>query len=154
MFHTFEYVTLVIYGVPITQGSKVKTKWGMYDDNAKTLKPWREAVKTAALEAMHGRDRFTGDVGISCVFTFDRPQSHFGTGRNAGVLKPSAPKRPTGGHSGDLDKLERAIYDALTDGGVWRDDCQVAMSDASKVYVGTPGALDKPGARITVEVLP
>jgi Holliday junction resolvase RusA-like endonuclease len=38
----------------------------------------------------------------------------------------------------DLDKLIRAILDALT-GVVWRDDGQVVDIVASKVYADTPG---------------
>ncbi len=33
----------------------------------------------------------------------------------------------------DLDKLERATFDALTAVGVWKDDGQIVMTEASKV---------------------
>jgi len=39
----------------------------------------------------------------------------------------------------DLDKLERAIGDALTDAGVWVDDGQVVNSHTQKWYAETPG---------------
>ena len=51
------------------------------------------------------------NIVLDLLFRFPRPRSHFGTGRNAGQLKPSAPfyvrTRP------DLDKLARAVGDAL-----------------------------------------
>ena len=46
-----EGVAVTVYGKPVTQGSKVRTKWGIRDDNADRLRPLREAVKQAALDA-------------------------------------------------------------------------------------------------------
>jgi crossover junction endodeoxyribonuclease RusA len=153
--HIYRTLLIDVYGRPITQGSKTKTRWGMYDDNEKTLRPWRVSVQSAAEEANAGHERIISDVRVTCLFHFDRPQSHYGTGRNASTVKTSAPKRPTGSGLGDLDKLERAIYDALTDAGVWRDDCQVASSRNDKVYVSSAGAiLPRAGVRIIVEQLP
>lgn len=34
----------------------------------------------------------------------------------------------------DLDKLCRAVLDALTDAGIWHDDSQVCSLSAIKVY--------------------
>ena len=34
----------------------------------------------------------------------------------------------------DLDNLVKAVYDCLTQAGVWRDDAQVSWGTASKVY--------------------
>jgi Holliday junction resolvase RusA-like endonuclease len=79
------------------------------------------------------------------LFVFPRPKSHYGTGRNAGTLKPGAPlyhaSRP------DRDKLERAINDALKIAGIFKDDSQNAAGGSKKIY----GA--RPGCRITVESL-
>lgn len=134
---------LTVFGKPITQGSKTRTRFGMRDDNAVTLKPWREAVKTAALDAMAGRVRLDGPVVVEILATFDRPKS--------------APKHrrvwPITRSSGDADKIIRAILDALTDAGVWRDDSQVVAVTAVKVHVGDLGALHIPGARILVAVV-
>ena len=67
---------------------------------------------------------------------FPRPRAHYGTGRNANRLKDSAPlwhdKRP------DVDKLARAVLDAITESGTLRDDCQVVALSARKRY-GPPG---------------
>jgi Holliday junction resolvase RusA-like endonuclease len=76
-------------------------------------------------------------------FYFPRPASHY---RKDGVhLRGSAPLemfvRP------DLDKLIRAIGDALMDAGVLRDDSQLAGIDAEKEYA-EPGTA--PGAQIVV----
>lgn len=142
-------LVIVALGKPITQGSKTKTKWGMYDDNAKTLKPWRDTVTAAALEARADRPKILGPVEVSCWFYFDRPQSHYGTGRNAGALKPSAPPYPITTAQGDADKLVRAIFDSLTTAGVWADDKLVVRHYAEKLWTGGTG-MDLQGARIHV----
>lgn len=149
-------VTVIAHGRPITQGSKTKTKWGMYDDNAKTLHPWRNTVQIAAEQAMAGRPRLTQDVRLTAIFHFDRPTGHYGTGRNAGVLKTTAPARPTGRGIGDVDKLVRAICDSFEAAGVFVNDSQVAsLGETRKIYVDASDAvLDRPGVHVVVEVLP
>lgn len=106
------------------------------DANAKTLKPWRATIAAAASDERHGRT-ITGPVRLDAVFVMPRPKHHFGTGRNAGRLKASAPvyccTRP------DLDKLLRALLDGLVDSGLIRDDDQVVEVVARKHY-GAPAA--------------
>ena len=74
-----------------------------------------------------------GPVYLTLLFLFARPKTHFGTGRNAGKLKESAPvyhtKRP------DLDNLVKFAEDCLT-GIAWKDDCQVASTLSQKRYAG------------------
>jgi len=47
----------------------------------------------------------------------------------------------------DIDNLVKAVLDALTNDGWWRDDCQVAKVTATKMYHGKLGS---PGAQITI----
>jgi Holliday junction resolvase RusA-like endonuclease len=65
------------------------------------------------------------------VFVLARPRSHYGTGRNADRLRATAPAWPCS--RPDATKLLRAVEDALT-GVVWRDDGQVVVQTARKVY--------------------
>lgn len=145
-------IVVVAYGRPITQGSKTRNRYGgVRDDNAKTLKPWREAIKTAALEVMNHAERLTCPVSVKATFSFDRPAGHYRTGCNAHLLRDSAPAWPANKGSGDIDKCERAIYDALTDAGVWRDDSQVVENANRKVWAGEhEDALRLPGVRVEV----
>lgn len=135
-------VAFTVHGEPVPQGSKTvgRSKAGaafVREDNPATA-PWRATVAAAATEAMGnlGRAPISGPVRLEVVFVFARPRSHFGTGRNAGRLKPSAPhyaaKLP------DVDKLVRAVGDALT-GRVLVDDSRVVELVASKHY-GSPAA--------------
>lgn len=130
-------------GLPITQGSKrafVNKYTGraqMVEDSAK-LKPWRWAVGAVGASAMAKRPLFSGPVKVRLQFLFPRPKSHYGTGRNHDKLKAKAPAVPTG--KPDLDKLQRAVFDALTH-TVWRDDAQVTEVFAIKRYYEHPGVL-------------
>jgi len=119
------------------------------------VRTWREAVKAAAADAMghSGAYPMRGPLAVSMVFVMTRPKSHYGTGRNALRLKPSAPRYPAG--RPDLSKLVRAAEDALTDISAWRDDAQVVCYDVlSKVYADDPRAPQPfAGARIAVRCL-
>ncbi|MET7477951.1 RusA family crossover junction endodeoxyribonuclease [Streptomyces sp. NPDC005648] len=140
-----------MHGTPGPQGSKTRNAAGaMYESSAK-VKPWREAVKTAALDALHHDQNWTAldvPVWVDVQFSLRRPKGHYGTGRNAGQLKASAPAYPTS--KPDLDKLVRSTQDALKDAGVLADDSTVASLSASKVYVLWGDALRTPGAVIKV----
>ncbi|WP_447643190.1 RusA family crossover junction endodeoxyribonuclease [Nocardioides zeae] len=133
---------LVIYavGTPAPQGSKKAFVVGgharVVDDSKKT-KPWRQDVTAAAYAAIQDRPDAltalsTGPLHVTIVFFLARPKAHYGTGRNAAVLKATAPtyvdKKP------DVDKLVRSTLDALTDAGVYRDDNQVARLWVEKQY--------------------
>jgi Holliday junction resolvase RusA-like endonuclease len=142
---------ITVYGKPITQGSKVRTRWAMRDANGETLHPWRDNVRSAALDALKLEPGFlSAPVIVDIRFTFARPNSHYGVGKNAGKVKGGAPPFPSSRNAGDIDKCARAILDALTDAGVFADDSQVVELDARKVWVGTSLALDRPGAVIDV----
>lgn len=137
-----------VLGEPQPQGSKTTVVRAgrrpvMREDNPLTG-PWRSTVTAAAVKAMGDRQLRSGPLRLRVVFVFPRPAGHWGTGRNAGRLKPSAPvycrTRP------DVDKLLRAVGDALT-GVVFRDDAQVVIVAAEKHY-GEP-----PCAHVVIEEL-
>lgn len=83
-------------------------------------------------------------VAIMAVFTVSRPLGHYGTGRNARLLKPWATAlEPTG--RPDLSNLCKLIEDALTE-HAWHDDDQITRwADARKVYIN---AWENPGTHI------
>lgn len=121
----------VVHGVPAPQGSKTKTRWGgMRDDNAEKLRPWRDRVayKARAQAVLTGWERPGREGAYSLVseFRFLRPESATVRRRPRHTVKP------------DLDKLIRAIGDALTDAGVIWDDSQLWQHLSSKAYVTEP----------------
>lgn len=149
---------VTVHGQPHGQGSKKMVPGGRFiSDNDKRLRPWRQTLAHAidlALAGLprplHGRNV---PVFAEVTFTFARPGSHFGTGRNAGILKDSAPAHFTG--TPDIDKALRAVLDSLVEGGAVHDDRQVVGALACKVYpAGHADALPVPGAVIRLRVAP
>jgi len=61
-------------------------------------------------------------LDLYVLYTIERPKSHYGTGKNAGVVKASAPAYPTG--KPDADNLLKLLCDALNC-QLWHDDAQV-----------------------------
>ena len=126
-------LNVVTVGVPAPQGSKRHVGNGRMIESSRHVKPWRESIRAAALAAMgEGWTPLDGPVVVDLTFLMPRPKGHYGTGRNAGALRPSAPASHT--TKPDLDKLVRAVLDALTSAGVWHDDSQVWGIAATKEY--------------------
>lgn len=135
-----------VYGIPAPQGSKRHVGGGRMIESSKKVGPWREAVKAAVLTATGRRPTTVdGPVQVDVTFFLPRPKGHYGTGRNAGRVRDSAPAEPT--TKPDLDKLLRSTMDALTDVGVLRDDAQVVRIKAAKGYSRPE---ESPGATIRV----
>jgi crossover junction endodeoxyribonuclease RusA len=139
-------------GIPGAQGSKKHVGGGRLVESSKKVKPWRAVVEKAAREAMAAvelEQPITGPVHVRIMFFFVRPRSHWRTGRNAHLLRTTAPAEPTSRALGDVDKLSRAVLDALTTSGLIADDSLVIRLEARKTW-----ALDQSGASITVRSLP
>jgi Holliday junction resolvase RusA-like endonuclease len=139
LFAPSRQITLEVPGEPIPQGSGRPIRAGngrlhVIADNSR-LQPWRDAVTWHARQALAGRRPLEhGAVAVELAFTFARPRRHFG--RRG--LRLSAPTSHT--VRPDLDKLVRAVLDALVGAGVIRDDAQVAELHATKRY-GEPGLI-------------
>lgn len=146
-------LTITVHGTPAPQGSKrgfvVGKRAVIVDDNKPRLRTWRQDVRDAAEQAMCGNwgtiGLWDGAIGVGIQFWFARPKSHYRTGRNAHLLRDSAPLHPQ--VKPDVDKTSRAILDALKDAGAIRDDARVTDLHAVKRYCrrGQP-----PGATITI----
>lgn len=87
-------------------------------------------------------------VWASVTFRLLRPASHYGTGKNAATVKPSAPEWPVG--YPDIDKLARCTLDALS-GLAFQDDARIVSLYVGKAYATSP---DKVGASIKVGAWP
>ena len=143
-----EFVIRVV-GLPGAQGSKTLTRYGSLIESSKKVQPWRQDIRHAALTA-YKLDPIDCAVSVSLEFIFPRPKGHFGTGRNKGKLKPSAPQFLTSHQSGDIDKLCRSTLDGLsvTSGGtVLKDDSLVVSLSAHKRY---SKGQEFPGALISI----
>ena len=136
-------IAFTVLGTPCPQGSMKAfiDKAGnanMTSDNAK-MKPWRQQVGWSALEArakdgMHEPWGSDVPVRLTAFFVLARPKT--------------CPKRriyPT--VKPDLDKLKRAVMDALK-GVIYKDDAQVVEHGPTAKRYGLPER-----AEIIVEVV-
>lgn len=168
-------IAFVVRGTPATQGNKTafatrrkdsKGEWeytggvSVVEGRRKTsrvkFQSWREAVKAAAVEAMElSKLSFPleGPLEVAMIFTLRRPKSHYRSGKFAHLLRDGAPDYP---HvQPDAGKLARAVEDAMTDAGLYRDDAQiVSYRPLIKVYDDHPMALPAPGVAVTVRYMP
>jgi len=97
--------------------------------------PWRADVKVFAAEAMRGRDLMTGPVFLHCDFIMKRP-----------VSTPKSKPTPPATKKPDLDKLLRAIGDALK-GTVYAEDSLIVEMVGTK-RIAEEG--EQPGVNINV----
>lgn len=149
-------IKIEVLGTPAPKGSaRAFYKAGMaraviVKDNDARQKSWDRAVREAAAASV-------GEVlappfvdralRVSILFFLARPSGHWGAGKNAGRLKPSAPSYPRA--KPDIDKLARTTLDALT-GVVFDDDARISLLELAKVYAspGREGALIRVGERM------
>lgn len=106
-------LVITIPGDPAPKGSlkcigRRGTRGHVLIEDNPASQPWRDKIaglirsKSPMPAARHQA------VAAEVTFTIGRPPSHYGTGRNVGKLKPSAPAHPVTRASYDVDKLLRA----------------------------------------------
>jgi len=115
-------------GLPQSQGSKIAgvTKHGkpfLRDRNGTALWAWRTLVAT------HIHDATADYVEGACIVDIE-----FRLPRPATVTRELPSVAP------DVDKLTRAILDAITESGLWRNDGQCTDLLVRKRYAAEPGA--------------
>jgi Holliday junction resolvase RusA-like endonuclease len=140
-----EPITLVALGDPKGQPRPKAVSVGgharVYDPG--TSKDFKACIVDAVREA--GKVGLMLDVplcvDIECFFR--RPKGHYGSGKNSKTIKPSAPIWNTS--KPDRDNIEKAIFDALTNIGFWRDDSIVVDGKApvKKFSDGAPRTVIK-----------
>lgn len=146
-------LVITVRGIPAPQGSKTRMAHGGLVESSKKVPAWREAVRHTTVGVM-GEGIWSPPLAafVTITFTLARPSLHYRTGKHAHLLKEGAPAHPVG--RPDIDKLCRAVLDALTDAGAITDDARVVGLCAEKAYPGgAADALDAPGAVIVVDPL-
>ena len=120
-------ITFTVEGTARPQGSKRHVGGGRMIESSKHVGAWRDWVRLKASQAMDGREPLTGPIQLTISFGFERPKKHW----NAKGLRPDAPEWHTS--KPDIDKLQRAVLDAMT-GIVFTDDSQVVHVITEKLY--------------------
>lgn len=142
-------------GRPAVKGNIVKTRFG-YRDTSKGLDFWTKVVRGFARGNMQVDKPEDGLVRVQILFQFVRPKNHFGKrGLNS---KGRNSRRPSSRRNGDIDKLSRAILDALSKTPnhpaiVFLDDSQVVELRASKEWASDEPGVGADGAFVTVEAI-
>jgi crossover junction endodeoxyribonuclease RusA len=111
-------------GRPAPQGSKSYMGRGQGGnvrmvESSKAVKPWRSDIRSYVIDAYRGPQIATA-VAIELEFVMPRPSA------TPKRRTPPAIRRP------DLDKLVRAVLDAIGSAGLWKDDSQVVCQIAAK----------------------
>lgn len=82
----------------------------------KKIKPYKDAIKLVASQAMAGKPPLEGPIEVCIHFYFDRPKSH------------TKKQRECDWHSQkpDIDNLTKAVFDALNE-ICFQDDSQICL---------------------------
>ncbi|MFW6033833.1 MAG: RusA family crossover junction endodeoxyribonuclease, partial [bacterium] len=128
---------VTVHGDPAPQGSKRAFRNQhsgkiQQKESSTRLDPWRQDVRHAVELARPDGPPTIRAVRVSIQFAYARPKSHYRTGANAHLLREQAPPAPMN-RANDIDKLVRAVLDAITSTSVvWHDDGQVVAVGATK----------------------
>ncbi len=120
---------------------KVGDKFTARVYDAGTAEGWKSEIAITARKHLPDKP-WDAPIMLTISYYLARPKSHF----NKAGIKPSAPVRPTG--KPDLDNLDKAVMDAMTTLGFWRDDSLVVHKASSKHYEH-----DGAGAEIAIAFL-
>lgn len=145
----------IVYADPAPKGSlkcigrRGRRAHVLIDDNPRTD---RFRARVSGALALADPLPAASPVIVDLLFTLPRPASHYRTGRHADQLRDDAPHWPVKRSSGDLDKLVRAVLDAMQDGhnAVLPDDSQIIGIHTAKRYVCDK--MPEPGLRLNAEV--
>jgi len=98
----------------------------------KNVKEWKAFVQTYLQSSDLVGKKIEGPIRLDMDFFFERPKSHFGTGKNLGVIKKSAPefhiKKP------DTENLLKPVKDVMTRLGFFKDDSQIVSEHIRKQW--------------------
>jgi crossover junction endodeoxyribonuclease RusA len=125
-------IDIFIPGEAKPQGSKKYVGNGIMIESCKALKPWRESIRSRLIT----EDGQPGAVVSTLEFILPRPKS------TPKKRTPLATKKP------DLDKLERAVNDAVKSAGCIVDDSCIVRTVKNKRLAEIGEA---PGLRIRLE---
>lgn len=140
----YDYI-LTILGSPKAQGRPRAAKKGKFASVYEDKKDTQAKQDLAVIVQQNAPDELLDcPLRVDLHFYFPRPKSHFGTGKNSGTLKSSAPFHYTS--KPDRDNLDKLVLDALT-GVFWRDDSLVCRGWLQKEYS------DKPRTEIFIKIL-
>lgn len=144
-------ISFTVIGLPKAQ-PRVKAFYNKAIGRARCYTPgtaeaWKSDVAAAAKDRLP-QFPLTGPLVVSLSFRFDRPKSHYRTGKRSHELKDSAPNHHTS--TPDVDNLAKGVLDALTHICMWKDDGQVIYLSVRKTWV-CPSLRQRQGCDVVIE---
>jgi len=128
-------IKIIIHGKPIAKNRPRFARRGKFTVTYSDQETEEGLFILDVRQQLKGQEIILGPITLVAIFHFERPKSHFGTGRNIGKLKDSAPaihiKKP------DTDNLLKFVKDCLN-GIAWKDDSQVFDVRGIKRYSDEP----------------
>jgi len=123
-------IRFCVEGAPVPQGSPqlVKRPTPRILLDSKALRAWRRTVDVLAKSTLNGLKHPGYDCPVTVSADFYLPRKS----------KTSMFDVPATHQDGDLDKLQRAIGDALQDARVVKDDARIVEWRARKFYGDPP----------------
>jgi Holliday junction resolvase RusA-like endonuclease len=139
-------IKIIIQGQPIAKKRPRFARMGKFVKTYSDQQTEEGKAYMIIAEQMKYHEKFIGvPLRVDTTFYFKRPKSHYGTGKNANILKPSAPKYPI--TKPDRDNCQKFIYD-VCNGLVWDDDSRIVDGTPRKRYDN-----NNPRTEIEIEVM-
>jgi Holliday junction resolvase RusA-like endonuclease len=124
--------SVFVPGLPKAQPRPRMTSSG-HVYNPDTAKDWKAAIKKYFM--LYRRPVIIAPVFLEVLFYFPRPKRLLNYAMYPHTVKP------------DSDNLMKAVMDAITTAGVWKDDAQVYGHHVEKYYSQSPS-----GAKIIINI--
>jgi Holliday junction resolvase RusA-like endonuclease len=126
-------IYIMIPGEPV---SKNRPRFARIGKGVRTYSDQEDEQSLWVMEARKQTRRlnrfFDGAVEIRVRFWIKRPAGHYGSGKNAEILRPSALVVPE--KKSDLDNYEKFMLDCLNHCHIWKDDSYVVGIDSKKRF--------------------
>lgn len=114
-------LNVFVPGRPAPQGSKRYFGPGRVVEMSKYVAGWRTDIRDTLSKEWGDRAPLAGPVNLRLDFVLPRPAS-----------TPKSKKTPWAIKRPDWDKLSRAVCDAITSAGVYKDDSQIVYAHVTK----------------------
>lgn len=120
--------SIFVAGEPKAQprARRAGNRKGVYTPD--TAKDWKERILIALAGKNYG---ITGPIECNLTFMMPRPKRLYRKNDPEGWIPHTA--KP------DVDNLQKAVFDAMTNAGVWKDDSQVFYTSSKKLYHSKDG---------------
>jgi len=125
-------ITFSVPGLPIAQPRHQVARGRAYIPSGHKIHAYKEIINHIANSHMKEYDRKIFDCPLKAdlVFMFERPKSHF---KKNGDLSKAGKKFPKKTSKGDIDNLQKSVFDSLN-GVMYVDDSQICKAVVSKKW--------------------